>query len=67
MKDLVEAIKSNDLVATRKVFFEAMAQKSTDVINEHKLEIARSFLIEGEEHVEDVDDEDDDDDDEEDE
>ncbi|WPJ67507.1 prohead [Escherichia phage JoYop] len=60
MEGLIEAIKSNDLVAARKLFAEAMAARTTDLIKEEKIAIARNFLIEGEE----PDDEDEDDDDE---
>lgn len=60
MEGLIEAIKSNDLVAARKLFAEAMAARTTDLIKEEKITIARNFLIEGEE----PDDEDEDDDDE---
>ncbi|AHY25154.1 prohead [Pectobacterium bacteriophage PM2] len=55
MEDLIEAIKSNDLVATRKVFKELMSEQATSLIEERKIEIARSIMIEGEE-VEDEDD-----------
>lgn len=62
MEGLIEAIKSNDLVAARKLFAEAMAARTTDLIKEEKIAIARNFLIEGEEPDEDDDDEDSDDD-----
>lgn len=62
MEGLIEAIKSNDLVAARKLFAEAMAARTTDLIKEEKIAIARNFLIEGEE-PEDEDDEDEDGDD----
>lgn len=58
MEGLIEAIKSNDLVAARKLFAEAMAARTIDLIKEEKIAIARNFLIEGEE----PDDEDEDDD-----
>lgn len=61
MEGLIEAIKSNDLVAARKLFAEAMAARTTDLIKEEKIAIARNFLIEGEE-PDDEDDEDEDDD-----
>lgn len=61
MEGLIEAIKSNDLVAARKLFAEAMAARTIDLIKEEKIAIARNFLIEGEE-PEDEDDEDEDDD-----
>lgn len=62
MEGLIEAIKSNDLVAARKLFAEAMAARTIDLIKEEKIAIARNFLIEGEE-PEDEDDDDDEDED----
>lgn len=60
MEGLIEAIKSNDLVAARKLFAEAMAARTIDLIKEEKIAIARNFLIEGEEpEDEDGDDKDD--------
>ena len=61
MEGLIEAIKSNDLVAARKFFAEAMAARTIDLIKEEKIAIACNFLIEGEE-PDDEDDEDEDDD-----
>ena len=74
MDDLIQAIKSNDLVATRKFFESAMAEKTVRLIEARKAEIASQFLIEGEEPEEekkaeaseDDEDEDEDDDDDED-
>ncbi|AUV63033.1 prohead core scaffolding protein [Shigella phage Sf24] len=63
MEGLIEAIKSNDLVAARKLFAEAMAARTTDLIKEEKIAIARNFLIEGEEPDDEDDDEDEDDED----
>lgn len=63
MEDLIEAIKSNDLVAARKLFAEAMAARTIDLIKEEKIAIARNFLIEGEEPEDEDDDEDEDGDD----
>lgn len=63
MEGLIEAIKSNDLVAARKLFAEAMATRTTDLIKEEKITIARNFLIEGEEPEDEDDDEDEDSDD----
>lgn len=63
MEGLIEAIKSNDLVAARKLFAEAMAARTTDLIKEEKIAIARNFLIEGEEPDDEDEDEDDDDED----
>ncbi|QUD16174.1 prohead core [Escherichia phage vB_EcoM_SYGD1] len=61
MEGLIEAIKSNDLVAARKLFAEAMAARTIDLIKEEKIAIARNFLIEGEEPKDEDDDEDGDD------
>lgn len=63
MEGLIEAIKSNDLVAARKLFAEAMAARTIDLIKEEKIAIARNFLIEGEEPEDEDDDEDGDDED----
>ncbi|MCT7388368.1 prohead core protein [Escherichia coli] len=63
MEGLIEAIKSNDLVAARKLFAEAMAARTTDLIKEEKIAIARNFLIEGEEPDDEDDDDEDNDDD----
>ncbi|WZE64537.1 prohead core protein [Escherichia phage Ge15] len=63
MEGLIEAIKSNDLVAARKLFAEAMAARTTDLIKEEKITIARNFLIEGEEPEDEDEDEDEDSDD----
>ena len=62
MEGLIEAIKSNDLVAARKLFAEAMAARTIDLIKEEKIAIARNFLIEGEEPDDEDEDEDEDDD-----
>ena len=62
MEGLIEAIKSNDLVAARKFFAEAMAARTIDLIKEEKIAIARNFLIEGEEPEDEDEDEDDDED-----
>ncbi|YP_010278296.1 prohead [Shigella phage KNP5] len=62
MEGLIEAIKSNDLVAARKFFAEAMAARTIDLIKEEKIAIARNFLIEGEEPDDDEDDDEDEDD-----
>lgn len=54
MEDLMYAIiKSNDLVAARKLFAEAMAVETAPLLEARKAEIARSFIIEGEETDED--------------
>lgn len=61
MEGLIEAIKSNDLVAACKLFAEAMAARTIDLIKEEKIAIARNFLIEGEEPEDEDEDEDDED------
>ena len=60
MDDLFEAIKSNDLVAVRKYFAENIGPVCGSLIQERKIEIARSIMIEGEELKEDDEDKDDD-------
>lgn len=49
MDDLIQAIKSNDLVAVRKVFEAHMAPVVSSLIEAEKIKIARSIMIEGEE------------------
>ena len=58
MDDLFEAIKSNDLVAVRKYFAENIGPVRGSLIEERKIEIARSIMIEGEEPKEDDEDKD---------
>lgn len=53
MDDLFEAIKSSDLVAVRKYFAENIGPVCGSLIQERKIEIARSIMIEGEEPKED--------------
>lgn len=53
MDDLIQAIKSNDLVAVRKVFEAHMAPVVSSLIEAEKIKIARSIMIEGEEPNED--------------
>ncbi|UHS65112.1 prohead core protein [Escherichia phage P896] len=62
MDDLFEAIKSNDLVAVRKYFAENIGPVCGSLIEERKIEIARSIMIEGEEPKEDEDEDEDKDD-----
>lgn len=59
MEDLIEAIKSNDLVAVRKMFESEMAPVVSSLIEARKVEIARSIMIEGEEPDEENESEDD--------
>ena len=53
MEDLIEAIKSNDLVAVRKAAAPLIESRVTALIEARKAEIARSVMIEGEEADED--------------
>ncbi|ADG60081.1 prohead [Acinetobacter phage Acj9] len=46
---LVNAIASNDLVKFKQCFAESMKGKVEAVLQERKLEIARSVMVEGEE------------------
>jgi hypothetical protein len=59
MDDLIQAIKSNDLVAVRKVFEAHMAPVVSSLIEAEKIKIARSIMIEGEEPKDEDDDGDD--------
>lgn len=59
MEDLIEAIKSNDLVAVRKAAGPLIESRVAALIEACKAEIARSVMIEGEEADEDDEDEDD--------
>jgi hypothetical protein len=49
MEDLIEAIKSNDLVAVRKAVAPLIESRKDALIEARKIEIARSVMIEGEE------------------
>ena len=59
MEDLIEAIKSNDLVAVRKAAGPLIESRVAALIEARKAEIARSVMIEGEEADKDDEDEDD--------
>jgi len=48
MEKLLEAIKNNDLVEAKKAFASIMATKTQDLIENERLDIAKSFIIEGE-------------------
>lgn len=45
----ISACLSNDLVQARKLFESIMHERTLDLISERKAELARSFMIEGEE------------------
>ncbi|UPW37887.1 putative internal head protein [Escherichia phage vB_EcoM_ESCO10] len=55
MEDLIEAIKSNDLVAVRKAAGPLIESRVAALIEARKAEIARSVMIEGEEAEDDED------------
>lgn len=56
MEALMEAIKSNDLVAVRKAVAPLLHERTSNLIEERKIEIARSIMIEGEESEEEAED-----------
>lgn len=60
MEALMEAIKSNDLVAVRKAIAPLLQERTSNLIENRKIELAQSVMIEGEEPE--VDDEEDDED-----
>lgn len=60
MEDLIEAIKSNDLVAAKKAFGPLISERANSLIEERKIEIARSVMIEGEESPEEEEDDEED-------
>lgn len=62
MEALMEAIKSNDLVAVRKAVAPLLQERTSNLIEERKIELARSIMIEGEESDEDDEDDKDEDD-----
>lgn len=63
MDDLIQAIASKDIVKAKNFFNEAMKEKVANIIEQRKVEIASSVMIEGEEKPQD-DDEDESEDDE---
>ncbi|WKW87849.1 hypothetical protein pzkkv8_7 [Klebsiella phage pzk-kv8] len=56
MEELMEAIKANDLVAVRKAVAPLLQERTSSLIEELKVEIASSVMIEGEESEEDAED-----------
>lgn len=56
MEELMEAIKANDLVAVRKAVAPLLQERTSSLIEELKVEIASSVMIEGEEPEEDEED-----------
>ncbi|QGZ15286.1 prohead core protein [Klebsiella phage vB_Kpn_P545] len=56
MEELMEAIKANDLVAVRKAVAPLLQERTSSLIEELKVEIASSVIIEGEEPEEDEED-----------
>ncbi|ADI96418.1 gp67 prohead core [Acinetobacter phage Ac42] len=67
MDQLIEAIKSNDFVKTKRIFNEAMKPIVASVLEEQKIALAKSIMIEGESKKEDDDEDQEDDEDDEDE
>lgn len=62
MDQLIEAIKSNDFVKTKRIFNEAMKPIVASILEEQKIALAKSIMIEGESEKEEDDDEDQEDD-----
>lgn len=60
MEELMEAIKANDLVAVRKAVAPLLQERTSSLIEELKVKIASSVMIEGEEPEEDSEDDADD-------
>lgn len=59
MDDLIQAIASKDIVKAKNFFNEAMKEKVANIIEQRKVEIASSVMIEGEEKHQDEDEDDD--------
>lgn len=49
LSDYIEAIKTRDLVKAKRAFGAIMAEKNLSEIEQRRLDIARSVMIEGEE------------------
>lgn len=62
MDAFLEAIMSKDLVKAEKAFGAIMAEKTMELIEKEKVNIARAIMIEGEESEEDEDESEEDDD-----
>lgn len=58
MEDIISAIKSNDLVKAKRAFNAIMLERTSNLIESRKIDIARSIIIEGEEPEDDEEDED---------
>lgn len=61
MEELIEAIKSNDLVKVKRVMGPMLQERATALIEKAKVKMAKSVMIEGEEREEDESEEDDED------
>jgi hypothetical protein len=55
MKSFIDAVKNNDLVDAKKLFSEMMKPATTKLVEEEKLTIVKSIVIEGEEKSEEPD------------
>lgn len=53
MERLIESFNKGDLVEAKKIFASLMADKVSAIMEEEKVAIAKSFMIEGEEVIED--------------
>lgn len=65
MENLIQAIQSEDFLKVKKIFNECMAERVESVIQERKIALAKTVMVEGEtEAIDDEDEEDGDDEDE---
>lgn len=62
MEELIEAIKSNDLVKVKRVMGPMLQERATALIEKAKVKMAKSVMIEGEEREEEDESEEDDED-----
>lgn len=58
---IMEAVINGDLVEVKRLVYEALDMKASTLKEDHRVELAQSFMVEGEE-VHDVDDDEDDED-----
>ncbi|ANM46631.1 prohead [Morganella phage vB_MmoM_MP1] len=58
MKSFIDAVKNNDLVEAKKVFNQMMQEATAKLVEDEKIKIAKSVVVEGEEKEETEDDED---------
>lgn len=52
MNNLIEAIETKDYMQVKSLFEEAMKEKTLDLIENRKIELAKSIMVEGEDDPE---------------